>query len=87
MVNAFHLLFVIAVGFLSLPLYEVYKRHSARNAKPDAKNRDTLTVVIFSVTVGTFLLFTSIPGAFLDQPHWFTNNLYWVVEKVFDVFT
>ena len=87
MVNAFHLLFLIAVGFLSVPIYEVYKRHRDRKARSDANNPDTLTVIIFSVSVGTFLLFASIPGAFLEQPNWFTDNLYWVLEKVVDVFT
>lgn len=85
--NIFHLLFVIAVGFLSLAIYEVYKRFHLQNEKSDAKNRGTLTVIIFSVSIGTFLLFASIPGAFLKQPHWFTEKLYWVVEKVVDVFT
>ena len=83
----FHLLFAIAVVFLTLPPYEVYKRYRVRNEKFGADNRNALMVVISSVSFGIFLLFASIPGAFFEQPHWFVDKLYWVVERVVDVFT
>lgn len=85
--NIFHLLVLIATGFLLVALFEINKLFRLRNEKSEANNRGTLTVVIFSILIGTFLLFSSIPGAFLEQPYWFIEKLYWVVQKVVDVFT
>ena len=83
-----HFLFVIAVGFLSFSIYEFYRRLNLRNANTESKTRSTPTVIItFSALLGVFLLLASIPGAFFGQPYWFTNKLYWVVEKVIEVFT
>ena len=85
--NIFHMLFLIAAGFLLVALFEIDKLFRLRNGKSEAINRDRLTVIIFSILIGTFLLFSSIPGAFLEQPYWLTEKLYWIVEKVVDVFT
>ena len=85
--NIFHLLFFIAAGFLLVALFEINKLFRLRIGKSEANNRGRLTVIIFSILIGTFLLFSSILGAFFERPYWFTEKLYWVVEKVVDVFT
>ena len=85
--NIFHLLLLIATGFLLVALFEINKLFRLRIKKSEANNRGSLTVIIFSIFIGTFLLLSSIPGAFLEQPYWFTEKLYWVVQKVVDVFT
>ena len=85
--NIFHLLILIAAGFLLVALFEINKLFRLRSGKSESNNRGRLTVIIFSILIGTFLLFSLIPGAFFEQPYWFTEKLFWVVEKVVDVCT
>lgn len=86
--NLFHLLFAIAVGFLASAAYDSYRRVKPSTADSETKPQSNPPVVIgFSAVLGLFLLLASVPGAFFAQPHWLTDKLYWVVERIIGLFT
>ena len=71
--------------FLVLASYKTYQRVVVRKAHTDTEMQPA--VIAFVALFGVFLLFASVPGAFLEQPHRSTNKLYWVVEKAIEAFT
>lgn len=80
--DAFHVFFAIAVGFVGTGLYEGYRR-----AKSGTVKSNSPIVIAFSIFLGIFLLFASVPGAFFGQPYWLADKLYWLVEKTLGLFT
>jgi hypothetical protein len=87
-VNLFHILFAVAVGFLGSVVYATYRRTRPREsgAKIEKHNFRLVVIIPFGL-LGIFLLFASVPGAFFGQPHWLTDKLYWIVERVIGAFT
>lgn len=81
-------MFLIAVGFLALSIYLIYKRLRTRKGIYETQIQSSpIGVIVFLLLLGMFLFITSIPGAFFEQPYWFTNKLYSLVEKVIEFFT
>ena len=86
--NLFHILFTIALGFIASSIYEIYRRVKVHSEKIKSDSQVASAFVIaFSALIGVFLLFAAIPGAFLNQPHWFVDKLFRVVEVIIEVFT
>ena len=39
------------------------------------------------VSFGSLGVAASAPGLFFDQPHWFDDKIFWVVERLLGLFT
>lgn len=79
----FHFFAVLGLCLLLVSLHGASRRISSGSSSGSLQEARYPTPVLFTLGgVGVLLLLASVPGAFFQQPHWLTNKIYWLVEKV-----
>jgi uncharacterized membrane protein len=76
----FQLFAALGLGLILVSLYGVSRRLGSSGSVQAA--RYPVLVLVTVGCVGLLLMLASVPGAFFQQPHWLTDKVYWLVERL-----